>query len=497
MSAAQKLATAFHGERSSIPTISSSEKPANTPRAALYTQHGPSNRLTLSLTSGISEECDFALDRLLRISAIDPSIFLLEHFPGLTEALCTTIDLAPSCTPNPHFQSTHTETRLRQAANAAIVLRNVAAEPDNLLHLWQRPQVLPTLIHTLERTAPFDARVPSHAQLARDTTQLHATLLDIFAVFAPYITLQSSPATTTDDASEADESEEPQRKRQKRLGPVSHHVQSLFPRIYPLVSRLCWSSDRALVISAYYILAALATSLNASTFTFNAHVDTLEAPNPVSRALELLPLNDLDLISATLQFLFCYTDISSKNADSLASRKDILHILRMLLNKSMLAGVRHDMVTGPPKPVSKAKQQAALSGFPKGAGFLPPAEMQLLCMLAEPQRTTLWYVPYLQCKQTHSHRKKVKVPVDVHIPAVCRNEAARALGNLQKPVQQFTSRPASQSAGVPQHDASGTRSQNRGREISSRSELCCSRHTRARSQRSHLFSHLATVLRLK
>lgn len=351
----------------------------------------------LSLASGLPQELDFALERLLRVSQLDPTLLPLDLLPGLVESLCDVIDAHPLSAPSAARShklslSPAAKVALRHATDAAIVLRNLAGEPQNLLFLWSRSQVLATVLTVLQQTAPRDASVPSSADLAQDCAQLRLVLLDVLAVYAPHISLSgSAPSQSTQDDSGDDESEEQQQKKALQLPPLSKDLTPLVQQIYPLVVQLCWSSDRAFILAAYYILAALATTANASTFTFPCDNDvTSDAPsNPVIRAIQLLPLHDMELISATLQFLFCYSDISSKNADSLASRSDVHHVLKMLLSKSMFGGIRQDYIIGP----SKKQKMEALRNLPSGPGILPPAELRLLAALDEPQRTTFWYVP--------------------------------------------------------------------------------------------------------
>lgn len=363
----------------------------------------------LSLASGLGSEVDFALDRLLRFSQVDLNLLQPDLLPGLVEALCDTISnfdqhhhhafskgKGKSTAWSYFISSPAREAHIRRAAKAALVLRNIACEPHNLQPLWDRPQVLITIITVLDRTAPTDPALPTDAPMAQDTSQLRLMLLDILSLFAPYLTLQPPTSSSTEDGDTnvemmdaAGGAEGSSKAQQPQLPPLPEEVQPLLSRVYPLVVQLCWSSDRAMILSAYYILAALATTANASTFTFPCHADSLESTtNPVARALQLLPLADMELISATLQFLFCYTDISSKNADSLASRSDVAHILKQLLNKSLFGGTRQDLVLGGPAP-SKFKP-AAQQHIPTGPGLLPAAEMRLILAIPEPQRTSSW-----------------------------------------------------------------------------------------------------------
>lgn len=102
----------------------------------LYLDGGPLNRLSLSLRSRIPDDTDFALSRLLHYSHHDPSLLRLDAYPGLLDALLDLVDdavpsrqTASSSFPDHHSSqlSKNDSDTIRRAADAALVLRNIAS----------------------------------------------------------------------------------------------------------------------------------------------------------------------------------------------------------------------------------------------------------------------------------------------------------------------------------------------------------------------------------
>ncbi|KAG1754872.1 uncharacterized protein EDB91DRAFT_1095952 [Suillus paluster] len=123
-----------------------------------YTEANPSNRMVLSIRSGIHSEVAWALDRLYRLCANDQ--FILKTIPGLTDALFEWPEWYASegylmAEKYQLFAMPDTEDRKRRHALESIfILRNSATNEPNAYELANHPRTLPLLFNALSNLAP-------------------------------------------------------------------------------------------------------------------------------------------------------------------------------------------------------------------------------------------------------------------------------------------------------------------------------------------------------
>jgi len=264
-------------------------------------------------------------------------------------------------------------------------LQNLVSDPRNTTSLSAHKQLERTIIDVLEAIKD-DQTLPSTADTL---VEIQIVLLDILELIAPTIVLRPPPAPGTAIlllSSLADEMNVPD-----ETDPAC--------RFFPCLALRCLSSDRAIALAAFKALASLAGSESVSeqnepVFTFSCAIGT--APNPITRALELLPIEDLDLSTAMLDLLYSYTQIPS-NADCLAARPDLLYILTLLLNKLAIGTTRDDTEVEPLKEAAeRIKQRNQLRASLKDElekkyeSRIPLPELQLLLPVKEPLRTVRW-----------------------------------------------------------------------------------------------------------
>jgi hypothetical protein len=270
----------------------------------------------------------------------------------------------------------------RRAIEAALVLRNLATYHSNLAYLFPMTALQRAIANVLEL---FGKRGPEPAR-AEDAVELQILMLDLLDMIAPAVILHRPPApgeAVLLMASSNDEDVD-----------VPDASDSSC-RIYSCVALFVHSTDRAICLGAFKALATLAgneivSEKNEPVFTFPCGPS--DPPNPVSRALELLPLEDLDLTQHLLEFLYAYTQIPS-NVDSLASRPDVPVLFNVLMSKLSCQAIRDDSEVEPMSAaLERAKLEVQLKANLKGdwPSQLSQPETQLIFPLPEPKRAIKW-----------------------------------------------------------------------------------------------------------
>ncbi|OAX43029.1 hypothetical protein K503DRAFT_242475 [Rhizopogon vinicolor AM-OR11-026] len=123
-----------------------------------YTEATSSNRMVLSIRSGIHSEIAWALDRLYRLCANDQ--FILKTIPGLTDALFEWPEWYAAegylvAEKYRLFAMPDTEDRKRRHALESIfILRNSATNEPNAYELAHHPRTLPLLFDALSNLIP-------------------------------------------------------------------------------------------------------------------------------------------------------------------------------------------------------------------------------------------------------------------------------------------------------------------------------------------------------
>lgn len=337
-------------------------------------QPAHNNRLLLALRSGIPDEVDFALERFLHITLLSTGLVLLDNFQGLPTALLDVMDQGnqgwttrPSwAAAMPSWQQQGMQTR-RRAVEAATVLRNIALDQRNVPNLMQHQK---RLLQVSQKVLQHGTADPSQASTSKDLVEMQICLLETIEAISPEIKLQQ---------------------------PYS---------IISLLSAHTFSPDRALVLGAFRVLAGFAT--NTSNTEHNSPAFSMRAdsasPNCITRAIELLPLQDIEITTAVLDLLYSYTQTPS-SAATVCERPDLLYLLRLLLSKVSIGGSREDFEVEPPTDrlarlvkEQKSRELGASTATPNSAVFkllgtmLSQDELDGLLVLREPKRTVTWSV---------------------------------------------------------------------------------------------------------
>ncbi|KAK1232413.1 Chromatin structure-remodeling complex protein rsc9 [Marasmius sp. AFHP31] len=231
-----------------------------------YTEPVSSNRMTLSLRSGIDDEIGWALDRLCRLCHNEK--FSLGVIPGLTNALFEWPEWfvregykEAEVTSTNLFASSMTSTRRRRhALESLFVLRNSSIFEQNINDLVENSRTIPLILNALHTLNPD---LDSHSEFI-------SHCIDLFqAIGASYVLPPASASPK----------------------------QSILP---PLLHILSTSSNRTLIISA---LAAVNL-----VFSNPQNIPHLTTNSPaLEAAIRYLPLfGDKPLLDVSLNYLFVH-----------------------------------------------------------------------------------------------------------------------------------------------------------------------------------------------
>lgn len=257
---------------------------------------GVSNRLLLSLRSGIPKEVDYALELFLQYSYTDAASIPLDVLPGLPAAL---LDIVRPTT------ARDSET-LRRRTEAALVLRNFILEGGQRSVESVRPYV-DLMYEVLVQVIEADSET---------STELVLYMLDMAEVYASTCTLLLPPSTNI---------------------PLSKQIPA--QKLYTLLAHLTQSNDRALIIGAFTLLGGLAMNKNNNPiFSFRMPIPGTNEPSPscpstilLNRAISLLPLNDADILLPILEFLYQHTLIPS-NATRILQSQNMRQVIKSVVS---------------------------------------------------------------------------------------------------------------------------------------------------------------------
>lgn len=213
------------------------------------------------------------------------------------------------------FSDARRDDAKRRALEAALVIRNVANTNANHYALRSSKRVQATVHLALDL-----------AYLDRDEdAELLLYILEIAEVIAPNTVLSPTPKRPPGD----DEEDDNDPRWQAELKRVAEVVK-LGTNMVNALSHLILSTDRALVLGAFRVLAALGTSTINRPLLAETTLKGGEVDLPLERALELLPLDDSDLVLPVLDYTYAVTSHPSC-ATALCTRPDLGHLLRLLL----------------------------------------------------------------------------------------------------------------------------------------------------------------------
>ena len=210
--------------------------------AAAYLEAGVSNRLTLALSSPVLSEADWALDRLIQVSAQDPELLRLSELPGLLAALVARVRELLTARTQARLDARtdrlafyglwldeRADALVRRATEAALVLRNIATDPANTPALIAARKLTTLVADTLDEG---EHETRELGEGAETTTELRLYLLEVLELVAPECPLAVTPPGAVASTAPAG------------------------VRLLPLLAALTRSADRALVIAAFRCLVA-------------------------------------------------------------------------------------------------------------------------------------------------------------------------------------------------------------------------------------------------
>jgi chromatin structure-remodeling complex subunit RSC9 len=247
-----KVSVYLHGDYAALPVSS-----------GWYTEATPSNRMVLSIRSGIHSEIAWALDRLYRLCANDQ--FILKTIPGLTDALFEWPEWYATAGYSMAekyrlFALPETEDRKRRHALESIfILRNSASNEPNAHELANHPRTLPLLFNALSNLIPD---TDMNAEFVLNAIEL------LQAISAGIIL--PGPASTLKDP---------------------------LPTLLQIAGH---SSNRSLIIAALSFLAQIFSNIQNTT--------RLAADSPaLAASIRYLPLFvDRTLVDASLNYLYAH-----------------------------------------------------------------------------------------------------------------------------------------------------------------------------------------------
>ena len=336
----------------------------------------------LSLRSRLPAEIDFALQRLVQVSGEDAELLHFSDHPNLLGALLSVIRtfLDISVSGGDSFvgisSNHHWETSKRRATEAALVVRNIAIDLENVLAL-QKAQKLPGIIvDGLELGL-------EQGYSAEETTEMRLYLLEVLEIIGDGFVLML-PAYTRNVA-------------------AVDNASSPSIRLFPILAGLIRSPDRAIVLASFRSLVALSRNDKSETvlslLSYNSLDTPLPYPHPVQSAIELLPLLDSELTTVALDFIYQHT-VQPANAVEFCTRPDLLPILRLICSKLLYGGrmetleLELPLVSDPQAKLPLKRHRIRFGGL-VGTGVSlaldQPTHARLIA-LPEPNRALQWYV---------------------------------------------------------------------------------------------------------
>ncbi|GAA5860556.1 hypothetical protein JCM8547_000339 [Rhodosporidiobolus lusitaniae] len=303
-----------------------------------FLELGPTNRLVLSVRSGVPAEVDFGLERLVQVSSVDADLLRLSELPGLLDGLLALIReyldrrKADRASGIPSLGATvgqePREAVRRRAAEAALVLRNLAPFKGSAEVVLGSKRLKKLICEVLE-----DGQ--GEATEAEETTELRLYLLEVLEGIADKIPLALPGHAIAPDAHQGEEDD-------SRPPPQPEPLDSPAVRLFPLLVALTRSNDRALILASFRVLTVLSTNNKSDSVFALLTYDSIPPlpkphPHPVQTAIELLPLADADLTTAALDFIYQHTTLPS-NAVLLSARPELLGILKLLCSKFHVKG---------------------------------------------------------------------------------------------------------------------------------------------------------------
>ncbi|KAK9768061.1 Chromatin structure-remodeling complex protein rsc9, variant 3 [Basidiobolus ranarum] len=328
----------------------------------IHTEPGPQNRILLALKSSLPNEIDWAFNNLIILSYRCDDTFRIDSIPGLLDAMLHYFDLQNVGVNFADFFVTDTNTVwMERALQIAHITRNLSFLGHNAQTLASHDALLEVLTKGIE--------LPSHSQ----NIELRQLCLDAFENVSPYIALKNRSA--------------------RFIKPLKH---------------LLYTSDRALVLGSIRSLTRFALN--------KANEDILSVVDDklIQRMFELLLVKDEELVETVIEYLYCYSNLSSKTSLELVRHmpKNSINVLIKCLTWNMIHEVspkhsdtltqapttlrnRSSQLPNPPSagPITNHNAQSQKPESLNGQPFestTAAVSISDLSKLVEPKRTIEW-----------------------------------------------------------------------------------------------------------
>ncbi|KAK9471371.1 uncharacterized protein V1510DRAFT_420318 [Dipodascopsis tothii] len=305
------------------------------------------NRVSLAIKSNLPNEMDWALRSLVRMSFESPDSLALRAYPGLAPVLLEKISqlrflesLSKGGAEDDMHESRGQKEVFDKMLEAALVLRNTSINVENAQYLASLPHCASVLIAALQ--------LPDLPQFV-EFKQYCLDIVESISIFS--------------------------------------HPRSAEDPLFTILSSYLRSDDRAVLISSLRSLARLVINIEKNLLS------TVDLKT-ITRISMLLLLDDEELLSACLDFLYQYT-VHKDNVDRLShglgGLNDIVKTLRRLLlfqAQDIIEngnGYGRDFVE-PDSPQFMPRKIPPPLAPPR----LPAELIQELLELSEPERATQW-----------------------------------------------------------------------------------------------------------
>lgn len=293
------------------------------------------HRITMSLKGGIAEDVESSMVSLVRISLEAEDDLRADHWPALVEILWSVVrsvvDLVRSHATDDTVYSTAYARKLEKINEAALVLRNMSLNPENAKRF--------ALLNRPKDVLLAGLRLPKHPSLM----ELKHYLLEITETVAGWL-----PFSANDPLLQA-------------------------------VAEGLESSDRGMLLGSVRAICRLVIGRDE---LFNRMHDIPFAS--VQRITSLLMLEDEDLVSGCLDFLYQYTNHEENIAKLMRRPPEGYELIRQLVRLLLFQGITGEQLVYI-KMVKKARP--AIHDIP----HLPDEIVRDLLTYSEPERATKWY----------------------------------------------------------------------------------------------------------
>ncbi|ORY06809.1 hypothetical protein K493DRAFT_332956 [Basidiobolus meristosporus CBS 931.73] len=230
--------------------------------AEIHTEPGPQNRILLALKSTLPNEIDWAFNNLIILSYRCDDTFRIDSIPGLLDVLLSHFNLnADQTNFDDFFNTTTNDIWMERSLQIAHITRNLSFLGHNAQCLASHDALLEVLTKGIE--------LPSSSK----KIELRQLCLDTFENLSPFILLKNRSA--------------------RFIKPLKH---------------LLYTTDKALILGSIHSLTRFA--LNEANESILSVVDD----KLIQRMFDLLLVKDEELVEAVMEYLYCYSNLSSKTS---------------------------------------------------------------------------------------------------------------------------------------------------------------------------------------